>query len=108
MCFRYNEDFEGVPLAYSGERVLRQTATVHPYFPLARLEVAAEVVVFRPAVGSRVGKLLHCVWAHDSCVLLPCLSALHDTWAALVAVLTRVRFPTFSPINRPNSMQSAW
>ncbi len=51
---RYSDDFGGVPLAYAGERVLDTAAVVHPYFPLARLRVAAELTVFRPREGARV------------------------------------------------------
>ncbi len=51
---RYSDDLGGVPLAYARERVLDATAVVHPYFPLARLRVAAELTVFRPREGARV------------------------------------------------------
>ena len=50
----YNQDVEGVPLAYQNERILSQTATVHPYFPLIRLSVATQLLVFRPHPGSRL------------------------------------------------------
>lgn len=52
---RWNEDLEGVLLAFCNERVLTQAATIHPYFPFVRLEVAAEVTVFRPRPGMRLG-----------------------------------------------------
>ena len=54
---------EGVLLAFRNERVLTQAATIHPYFPFVRLEVAAEVVVFRPRPGMRLG-----AWAAQSAV----------------------------------------
>lgn len=49
-----------MPLSYSRERVLGQTASVHPYFPLARVQVSAQFVVFNPALGSRVGERSRC------------------------------------------------
>ncbi len=54
MRFRYNENLNGVVLAYSDERVVSQTALVHPYFPLARLVVSATLTVFRPFPGARL------------------------------------------------------
>jgi len=45
---------EGVPIAYSDERVLSTVAIVHPYFPLTRLAVSATLVCFRPHPGARV------------------------------------------------------
>ena len=51
---RYNENLNGVVLAYSDEKVVSQTALVHPYFPLARLIVSATLVVFRPYPGARL------------------------------------------------------
>lgn len=52
---RWNPDLEGVLLSFRNERVLTQAATIHPYFPFVRLDVAAEVVVFRPRPGMRLG-----------------------------------------------------
>lgn len=52
---RWNEDLDGVLLSFRNERVLTQAATIHPYFPFVRLEVAAEVAVFRPRPGMRLG-----------------------------------------------------
>lgn len=54
LLLRWNEDLEGVLLAFRNERVLTQAATIHPYFPFVRLEVAAEVTVFRPRPGMRL------------------------------------------------------
>ncbi|KAI7840954.1 hypothetical protein COHA_005384 [Chlorella ohadii] len=54
LLLRWNEDLEGVLLAFRNERVLTQAATIHPYFPFVRLEVAAEVAVFRPRPGMRL------------------------------------------------------
>ena len=42
-------------MSYANERVLTKTACIHPYFPYARLEVTAEVVLFRPRPGIRLG-----------------------------------------------------
>lgn len=52
---RYSEDLEGVLLSYRNERVLTQAASIHPYFPFVRVEVAADVVLFRPCLGMRLG-----------------------------------------------------
>ena len=51
---RYNDEIDGVPLAYSDERVVSTAAIVHPYFPLTRLTVTATLVAFRPRPGVRV------------------------------------------------------
>ena len=51
---RYNEEVEGVILAYSDEKVLSQSAMVHSYFPLVRLIVSATLVVFKPRPGARL------------------------------------------------------
>ncbi len=53
---RYNEDLDGVLLSYSSERILTHQAHIHPYFPLVRVEVAADAVLFRPQAGMRLGK----------------------------------------------------
>lgn len=45
-------------LAYRNVRVLEQAAIVQPYFPLVRVAVAADVVLFRPRAGMRLGKAL--------------------------------------------------
>ena len=42
-------------LSYSGERVLTQEAYIHTYFPLVRVHVAADVLLFRPRPGMRLG-----------------------------------------------------
>lgn len=52
--FRYNDDLGGVTLSYSDEKVLSQSALVHPYFPLVRLIVSATLVVFKPRAGARL------------------------------------------------------
>ena len=43
-------------LSYSNERILTHQAHIHPYFPLVRVEVAADAVLFRPQAGMRLGK----------------------------------------------------
>ena len=57
-----DDDLEGVLLAYRGERVLTQAATIHTYFPLVRVEVAANVLLFRPSPGMRLGAQGRWVW----------------------------------------------
>lgn len=42
-------------LSYRNERVLTQAASIHPYFPYVRVQVAADVVLFRPRPGMRLG-----------------------------------------------------
>lgn len=54
LLLRYSEDLEGVLLSYRNERVLTQAASIHPYFPFVRVEVAADVVLFRPCLGMRL------------------------------------------------------
>jgi hypothetical protein len=54
MSSRYNDELDGVPIAYSDDRVLSRTGIVHPYFPLMRVSVAASLLVFRPRTGARV------------------------------------------------------
>jgi len=51
---RYNEDLDGVPLAYSNERIVSSVAMVHPYFPFTQLNVSASFITFRPKAGDRV------------------------------------------------------
>lgn len=51
---RYNEELEGVVLAYKDERIVSRTAIVHPYFPLVRLLVSATLTVFKPKSGARI------------------------------------------------------
>lgn len=55
---RYNEDLEGVLLSFRNMRVLTHAAVIHPYFPYVRLEVLADVVLFRPRTGTRLGAFL--------------------------------------------------
>ena len=55
-------------LAYRNERVLTRQGQIHPYFPLVRVEVTADVVVFRPQPGKRLGKE-----AQMGCGMLNCL-----------------------------------
>lgn len=50
----YDEELDGVPIAHSDVRILSQSGSVHPYFPLIRVVVAADFVVFRPRPGARV------------------------------------------------------
>lgn len=52
---RYNDDFDGVILAVDNERIITQRAHVHPYFPLVRVDVEADVLLFKPRVGMRLG-----------------------------------------------------
>ncbi len=79
-CARWNEDLEGVLLAFRNERVLTQAATIHPYFPFVRLEVAAEVAVFRPRPGMRLGALGRPrAWQWAAC--LQCIYGCHFTGA---------------------------
>ncbi|KAL4520007.1 hypothetical protein Ndes2526B_g01441 [Nannochloris sp. 'desiccata'] len=54
LLLKYNDNLNGVVLSYSNEKVVSQTALVHPYFPLARLVVSATLVVFRPYSGARL------------------------------------------------------
>ncbi|GAB4817406.1 hypothetical protein N2152v2_004452 [Parachlorella kessleri] len=54
LLLRYNEDLDGVLLSYSSERILTHQAHIHPYFPLVRVEVAADAVLFRPQAGMRL------------------------------------------------------
>ncbi len=35
--------------------MLTQAASIHPYFPFVRVEVAADIVLFRPRLGMRLG-----------------------------------------------------
>ena len=55
-CCRYSEDLEGVVLSFANERVLTTQASIHPYFPFVRLEVLADLVLFRPRPGMRLGE----------------------------------------------------
>ena len=49
--FRFNEDMEGVVLSYTNERIVSQEGRVHPYFPFTRVQVTADVVLFKPALA---------------------------------------------------------
>lgn len=50
----FNQDFQGVVLAYEDERVMSRKGLVHPYFPLIRLTVSATFTIFTPQVGERL------------------------------------------------------
>lgn len=47
---------DGVPLSISNEKILTQQAHIHPYFPLVRVDVTADVVLFKPQLGTRLGE----------------------------------------------------
>lgn len=42
-------------LSYARERLLTQAAAIHPYFPFVRVEVVADIVLFRPRPGMQLG-----------------------------------------------------
>ena len=50
----YNDDVEGVILAFNEDRIVSTTARVHPYFPLVRVIAEATLTVFKPQVGAKV------------------------------------------------------
>lgn len=54
LLLRYNEHLDGVPLSISNEKILTQQAHIHPYFPLVRVDVSADVVLFKPQLGTRL------------------------------------------------------
>ena len=43
-------------LSFANERVLTTQASIHPYFPFVHLEVLADLVLFRPRAGMRLGE----------------------------------------------------
>lgn len=51
-------DLEGVVLAYRNVAIRTQDASIHPYFPYVRVGVSADVTLFRPRAGMRLGALL--------------------------------------------------
>ncbi len=53
---RYQDDLEGFVMAYNRVHVLKKDAVIHPYFPLVHVEVKAQVLLFKPAVGSMLGE----------------------------------------------------
>lgn len=61
MLLRYNNELQGVLLAYSKERILNSEARVHPYFPYFHVEVIALVYLFRPTVGALIGGVVNIV-----------------------------------------------
>ena len=42
-------------LAYRNVRMLTRQARVHPYFPYVRVQVAVDLVLFKPRPGMRLG-----------------------------------------------------
>jgi hypothetical protein len=54
-CRSYNDDLGGVMLSYANERLLTQAAAIHPYFPFVRVDVVADIVLFRPRPGMQLG-----------------------------------------------------
>lgn len=54
LLLRYNEELEGVILSFSNERVLTHHAAIQPYFPFVKVEVLADVVLFRARQGMRL------------------------------------------------------
>ncbi len=50
-------------LSYSNLRMLTRQAAIHPYFAFARIELAADLVLFLPTEGMRLGA----AWVHGVC-----------------------------------------
>ena len=75
---RYNDDLGGVLLSYRNARVLTRQASIHPYFPYVRVEVVAEVVLFKPRPGLRLSeqRLHACRWRASTyaCSMQGCVS----------------------------------
>lgn len=56
---KYSDDFDGVVISYSNERILKRDPFVGTYFPYFRVEVQARVLVFKPTPRSLLtGKVI--------------------------------------------------
>jgi len=48
---RYNDELEGIPLAYSDHKIISSTAMISSYFPLCKVAVLASFVIVKPVPG---------------------------------------------------------
>mmetsp|Transcript_35799 Transcript_35799/g.79664 ORF Transcript_35799/g.79664 Transcript_35799/m.79664 type:complete len:313 (-) Transcript_35799:486-1424(-) len=59
LLLRYNEEFEGIVMAYSNVTSSNKAASIHPYFPFVHLDVRAQLLLFKPVVGNMlVGEVI--------------------------------------------------
>jgi len=54
LLLRFNEQLDGVPLAYRDVRQVGRTAAVSPYFPMCKVNVEVRFTLLRLGVGSYV------------------------------------------------------
>jgi hypothetical protein len=54
LLLRFNEQLDGVPVAYRDVRQGLRAAVVSPYFPMCRVNVRASFTLIRPRVGAMV------------------------------------------------------
>ncbi len=54
LLLRFNEQLDGVPVAYRDVRQGSKAAVVSPYFPMCRVNVRASFTLIRPRVGAMV------------------------------------------------------
>lgn len=58
LLLRYNENLDGIPVAYSDVKRLSKTGAVSPYFPLCHVPVSVSMTLLRPRPGMLlVGKV---------------------------------------------------
>eukprot|EP00890_Picochlorum_soloecismus_P002868 jgi/Picsp_1/3582/NSC_06419-R1_protein len=51
LLLRYNEEIEGIPIAYFDHKILSSTALISSYFPLCKVAVLASFVIVKPVPG---------------------------------------------------------
>jgi hypothetical protein len=54
LLLKYNEQLDGIPVAYRDVKQLSKTSVVSPYFPLCKMGVEASFTLIRPREGALV------------------------------------------------------